>query len=87
MRKSYDSVNIRSQEARIRGARWAYALLPVWTLTYREHKTGNIYYFACNGQSGKVCGKLPVDSKKLWIFFAEIFVPLLAVLLAVGYMI
>ncbi|MCI8836453.1 MAG: TFIIB-type zinc ribbon-containing protein [Hungatella sp.] len=84
---SYDSVNIRSQEARIRGARWAYALLPVWTLTYREHKTGNIYYFACNGQSGKVCGKLPVDSKKLWIFFAEIFVPLLAVLLAVGYMI
>lgn len=84
---SYNSVNIRNQEARIRGPKWEYALLPVWTLTYREAKTGEIYYFACNGQSGKVCGKLPVDSKKLWIFFAEVFIPLLAVLLAVGYII
>ncbi len=84
---SYNSVSIRSQEARIRGPKWEYALLPVWTLTYREAGTGQIYYFACNGQSGKVCGKLPVDKKKLWIFFAEIFVPLLAVLLTAGYFI
>jgi len=84
---SYNSVNIRSQESKLLGKKWEYALLPVWTLTYRESRTGDIYYFACNGQSGKVCGKLPVDSKKLWIFFIEIFLPLLAVLLAVGYFI
>ncbi len=84
---SYNSINIKNQETRLRNKRWEYALLPVWTLTYRERKTGDIYYFACNGQSGKVCGRLPVDSKKLWIFFAEIFLPLFAVLLAVGYFI
>ena len=50
-----------------------------------ERKTGKIYYFACNGQSGKVCGQLPVDSRKLWILFAQIFLPLLAILLAAGY--
>lgn len=83
----YSNVKIRNQEARIRNPHWEYALLPVWTLTYKEAKTGNIYYFACNGQSGKVCGKLPVDTKKLSLFFVEIFVPLLAVLLAVGYFI
>lgn len=84
---AYNSINITSQEARLREKKWEYALLPVWTLTYRERKTGDIYYFACNGQSGKVCGKLPVDGKKLWIFFAEIFLPILAVLLAAGYFI
>lgn len=82
---SYNSLNIRQQETRVRDPKWEYALLPVWTLTYREQKTGKIYYFACNGQSGKVCGQLPVDQKKLWILFAEIFVPLLAVLLTVGW--
>lgn len=84
---NYSSLSVRRQETDIKDSRWEYALLPVWTLTYIEKKTGQIYYFACNGQSGKVCGKLPVDRKKLLIFFAEIFVPLLAVLLAAGYMI
>lgn len=83
----YNSINIRKQETKLREGKWEYALLPVWTLTYRESRTGEIYYFACNGQSGKVCGKLPVDSKKLWIFFAEIFLPLFAAFLAVGYFI
>lgn len=84
---AYNSVNVRSQRAQIRNPRWNYALLPVWTLTYKGKKDGKIYYFACNGQTGKICGKLPVDSRKLWIFFLEIFVPLLAVLLAAGYLI
>lgn len=83
----YSSLNVRRQEADIKAPKWEYALLPVWTLTYIEKKTGQVYYFACNGQSGKVCGKLPVDTRKLWILFAEIFLPLLAVLLAAGYMI
>ena len=83
----YSSISVRRNEARIENPKWEYALLPVWTLTYIEKKTGKLYYFACNGQNGKVCGKLPVDSRKLMILFGEIFLPLLAVLLAVGYMI
>lgn len=83
----YNSVNVRNQKASLQKAKWNYALLPVWTLTYKGKRDGEIYYFACNGQTGKVCGKLPVAAKKLWIFFFEIFLPLLAVLLIAGYFI
>lgn len=83
----YSSVNVRSQTTRLLDSRWDYALLPVWTLTYKDKKNGKIYYFACNGQTGKICGKLPVDSKKLWIFFLEMFLSLLTVLLIAGYLI
>ncbi len=83
----YNGVNVRNQEARLEDGRWDYALLPVWTLTYKSPTDGKIYYFACNGQTGKVCGKLPIDSKKLWMFFLKIFLPLLAALLVGGYLI
>lgn len=83
----YNSVTVKSQVMDIREPQWQYALLPVWTLTYRDRNSGAIYYFACNGQTGKVCGKLPVDAKKLGLFFAEIFFPLLFILLAAGYFI
>jgi len=82
----YSSVNVKNQVTELLDPRWRYALLPVWTLTYKDKK-GTIYYFACNGQTGKVCGKLPVDGRKLLIYFLEMFLPLLAVLLTVGYFI
>lgn len=83
----YNGVNVQSQTARLKNGRWDYALLPVWTLTYKSPIDGQIYYFACNGQTGKVCGKLPMDSGKLWKFFLKIFLPLLAALLVGGYLI
>lgn len=81
----YTSVSVRDRQARIQDPQWKYVLLPVWTLTYRERENGKIYYFACNGQTGAICGELPVDKRKLTILFGQIFVPLLAILLAVGY--
>ena len=56
-----------------------YTLLPVWVLTYRQ---GNqVYYFAMNGQTGEIVGKLPIDNKKLFslggIIFAVLFIILL----------
>lgn len=42
---------------------YAYTLLPIWTLTY-QGKDNKIYYYSMNGQTGKVCGKLPIDYKK-----------------------
>lgn len=62
---------------------WEYGLLPVWVMTY-PYKN-NMYYFAMNGQSGKICGKLPVDKKKLAIFAGAISVALCAILLLGGY--
>ncbi len=83
----YDSVQIERQEVSIRDSKWDYILMPVWTLTYKDSASGTIYYFACNGQTGKVCGRLPVDRRKLVIFFLEIFLPLFIILLVVGYFI
>lgn len=83
----YNRVEVKDQRASLRGAKWDYALLPVWTLTYTGKRDKKIYYFACNGQTGKICGKLPVDTVKLGFFFLEIFLPLLAVLLVAGYLI
>lgn len=82
----YDSIQIRSKEMKIVDPDWKYVLMPVWTLTYVEQKTGKVYYFACNGQTGKVCGELPVDSGRLARLFATVFVPVFAALLVVGYL-
>lgn len=81
----YDSIQYRKKETRIRDPRWRYVLLPVWTMTYRDPKTDKVYYFACNGQTGKVCGELPVDAGRLAVLFLSFFVPLLTVLLVIGY--
>ena len=56
-------------------------------LTYRPKQGGKIYYSALNGQTGKICGELPVDMRRLAILFASIFLPLLTILLTVGYLI
>lgn len=82
---AYDSINVRSQSADIRNPEWKYTLMPVWTLTYKDRKHDKIYYFACNGQTGKVCGELPVDNGRLMTLFASIFIPLFVILLIVGY--
>ena len=81
----YDSVQYRRKETRVCDSRWRYVLMPVWTMTYKDPKTDKIYYFACNGQTGKVCGELPVDPGRLAVLFLSCFVPLLAVLLVIGY--
>lgn len=82
----YDSLQVRQKRAELKGENWKYALMPVWTLTYRDPKRDKVYYFACNGQTGKVCGELPVDSGRLAALFASIFVPVFLVLMIVGYL-
>lgn len=82
---SYDSFNLSNKRADIKNPIWNYALLPVWTLTYKDNKTDKVYYFALNGQNGKICGELPVDMGRLAVLFAAIFIPLLIVLLIGGY--
>lgn len=83
----YDSVNIKSHEEKIISPEWNYTLLPVWVLTYRDKKNDKTYYFAMNGQSGKICGVLPVDYRRLAGLFAVVFFPVLFLLLIGGYLI
>lgn len=52
--------SFRADKARMRSV-----LLPAWVLTYKGGKDGKPYYYMMNGQTGAVCGKLPVNWKKL----------------------
>ena len=79
--EGYNSADIRSAETHIDSQSWRYALLPVWTLTYTDAKSGKLYYFSINGQSGKTCGELPVDRRRLLGLFAMVFFPAFVILL------
>ena len=83
----YDHVDIRNHRETITGEKWNYAMLPVWMMTYPDPKSGQMYYFSINGENGKVCGVLPVDSKKLVRLFLTIFIPVFVLLLLGGYLI
>lgn len=65
-----------------------YMLLPVWLVTYRSHeKSKKVYYYAMNGQTGKVSGILPISYKRLGLFTFGIFAAILAIFLIGGWFI
>ena len=51
-----------------------YVLFPVWVMTYQGEKT-EPYYYMMNGQTGSVCGKLPLNRRKL--FFVSLLTGIL----------
>lgn len=66
----YSSVAIKNAQTQIQALTLDYALLPIWFLTY-NHKGVN-YYFAINGQTGKMSGSLPI----WWAKFFALFIPI-----------
>ena len=79
----YGSVHTQSCTVRRTGQTFRCILRPVWVLTYQGED--QMYYYAMNGQTGKVCGELPTDGRRLWTLFAQVSVPLFA-LLTIGAM-
>lgn len=77
--KGYSSVSVKNCHLNQQKENWDYIMLPVWTVTYKG-KNGTTYYYAMNGQNGKVYGELPIDYKKVWILGGLIS----AVVLALG---
>jgi len=67
MMTSNHSFNSLSGETRFasKEVKSRYILMPAWVLTYKGGKDGAPYYYMMNGQTGKVCGKLPIDKKRL----------------------
>ncbi|MCF0108674.1 MAG: hypothetical protein HUJ57_01015 [Erysipelotrichaceae bacterium] len=65
-----------------------YALLPVWLLTTSWN--GEEYYFAMNGQTGKMVGDLPADKgktiKSFFVTFGITTAVVLAIALAVSFL-
>ena len=58
---------------------WQYMMLPVWFMTYKFNDKN--YYFAMNGETGKVTGILPLSKKKL--FWASCLVGMIGFILGV----
>jgi DNA-directed RNA polymerase subunit RPC12/RpoP len=83
--EEYTNVHARPKST-IHKRDWKYALLPVWVLTYKG-ADGVMYYFTMNGQTGTVCGKLPVDRMKLNLTAGGIAAAVAAVLGLVVYFI
>ncbi|MDO4522069.1 MAG: TFIIB-type zinc ribbon-containing protein [Eubacteriales bacterium] len=80
----FNTVTVHNRDIRIRDERWKYLLLPVWVLTYRGGD-GKTYYYAMNGQTGKVAGILPLARGKMVCFFAAIAIFLMLILMIGGY--
>lgn len=82
--EGYNSVKVSSSHFQIKKDRFQYALLPIWSITYKG-KDGTIYYYSMNGQTGTVCGKLPIDYKKLSIVSAAVGLAAFMLVLLGGY--
>ena len=80
--KGYDSISVSSSQVSFHDTRVEYALLPVWLLTF--HYQGKSYFFAMNGQTGKVAGILPLCRGKVVRYFITFTAALYLVLLLGG---
>lgn len=59
----YTSVAPLRSNLKVEKANWHYTMLPVWFMTYLHG--GKKYFFAINGQTGKVAGIPPLSGGKL----------------------
>jgi len=84
----YTSFSRRNRQFQLTEENNHYVLLPVWLVTYRsEDQSKKVFYYAMNGQTGKVRGVLPISYKRLgWASFG-IFTLLSILFMIVGYFI
>ena len=59
----YSSITVKENTNNIKVNKTKYVLLPVYVLNIKYNN--KIYHFAMNGQTKKLVGEIPVDSKKL----------------------
>ena len=57
-----------SSTAHMKDKNSKYVLLPTWVLTYRKAGEKEPFYYAMNGRTGEVCGKLPINMGKLRLY-------------------
>lgn len=81
----YASTNLQ-QNNQITDLQAKYVLVPAWVITYPNPKKGEEpFYYAMNGCTGAVCGKLPVINKKLWTHAIALAVSIMAIGLLICY--
>lgn len=60
-----------------------YALLPVWMVNVKYKD--NYYLFAMNGQTGEFVGNVPIDKKKMYSKFIQVFVIAFIIVMVISY--
>lgn len=87
----YGTIYNKQAQIKLDKSQGSYVLLPVWLLTYQNtqgsEKEKIPYYFAMNGQTGKVSGKLPIAKGKLITYSAAVATIVLILALIGGYFI
>lgn len=78
----YTSLRTESGAVTPKNSEWSYVLMPAWVLTY-SYK-GKEYYFALNGDSGKVAGSVPLSVKKLSLLMGCLAFGISALLIFLG---
>lgn len=61
--QGYNMVSVTSNQTNILKTDWNYVLLPVWMMTYQYRNQR--YFFAMNGQTSKMAGRLPLSWAKV----------------------
>lgn len=85
---SFSTFVANSSHLELRDQQKEYLLLPVWLVTYKaDDQQKRTFYYAMNGQTGKVAGILPISYKKLGLVSFGIFAVLAAIFLGVAYLI
>lgn len=83
---SFTTFTKTQQDLTLTETKSSYLLLPVWLVTYRSSDTDKkVFYYAMNGQTGKVSGVLPISYKKLGLVSAGVFLGLFLLFLLGGY--
>ncbi len=80
----YGGMSGKSVSASFQFEDWKYCLLPAWILTY--HYKEKDYYFAMNGQNGKICGGIPTSWKRLLALFLGVSAALFLILMLGGWL-
>ncbi|HPJ02131.1 MAG TPA: hypothetical protein PKU80_04770 [Candidatus Limiplasma sp.] len=61
------TAHVGNTDADVKKMNSQYVLLPTWVISYHREGDKEPYYFAMNGCTGTVCGKLPIARGKLWL--------------------
>lgn len=83
--QGYNSVHITNNTLRFSKAEFDYVLLPLWTVTY-EGSDGKTYFYSINGQTGTICGELPISWGRLLSVAGGFAAIVFAIVLFLGYL-
>ena len=61
----YSNIHPTGGNSQILRENWDYTLLPVWTFVHHDPKKNKYYFYAMNGQTGNIYGRLPLNYGKL----------------------